>query len=101
MEPALSFIAWMSVVLFQAIVQYSVVSVRTKNEIRESHEAVASGPQREHAETDDVLEFKVDQESEETNLESFDNDERNLFLQLLEQTGSEMMKVRAAMSHGV
>lgn len=108
-EATLSYLAWFSVVLFQAIVHFWILDSRKRVEEEDSPQAeaalVASNASNsnkidhpnDEARRDDQIPHMVPHtpvsEDEEED-ESFDGDEPKVFFELLEQTGSEMMKVR-------
>lgn len=93
-EPTLSFIAWMSVVLFQAIVQMSVIRGRKFDDAGNYGDVAAIEIERDpkHDSTENERDVDLSEESKEES-QSLDGDEPSEFFQLLKQTGSEMMQV--------
>lgn len=105
-EATLSYLAWFSVVLFQAIVHFWILDSRKRTDDdcvpltavdNDTYESKSDPQQLERKTEDDPIPRMVPHtplsEDEEED-ESFDGDEPKVFFELLEQTGSEMMKVR-------
>lgn len=96
-ELTLSVLAWVGVVLVQAIIHYSVIGARRR--IEDDDGLLLSDAEEEQSELkggglpQTVNEATVDAHKTNENEEAFDGDEPQMFFQLLEQTGSEMMNV--------
>jgi hypothetical protein len=108
-EATLSYLAWFSVVLFQAVVHFWILDSRKRVDEQGSpqtevgalgfNETNASkiNPREEEAPLNEQIPRMVPHtpvSEDEDEDESFDGDEPQVFFELLEQTGSEMMKVR-------
>jgi hypothetical protein len=105
-EATPSYLAWFSVVLFQAILHFWILDSRkrmeeevsTQSAVVESNEAneIKNDPPEIETSVDDEIPHMVPHtpvSEDEDEDESFDGDEPKVFFELLEQTGSEMMKV--------
>lgn len=115
-EATLSYLAWFSVVLFQAIVHFWILdsrkradeqgSLHTENAAHTFNETNACKvhPPEDETPLNEQIPRMVPHtpvSEDEDEDESFDGDEPKVFFELLEQTGSEMMKVRKKSSNGV
>lgn len=100
-EGTISYLAWMGVVLIQAVVHYSILGARSRRGAEEADVTVRMDEEKEQssakplAADDQVPRMMphVTPSEDEDEEESFDGDEPQMFFELLEQTGSEMMKV--------
>lgn len=107
-ESTISVLAWMSVILFQAVVHYHisgahrrrgeeeavVPALNEENEMKQSFSSteIADDPMPH------MMPYAVGEEEDED--ESLDGDEPRMFFELLEQTGSEMMRVSGKRTSG-